>query len=383
MRQKIKVCYLIGTLDVGGAEGQLVQLVTSLNPRRFEPIVCCLSSSGPQAQILEAAGIRVKVIGFHGFRFGSHPREVVVRLVSLLRFIRRERPGIVHGFLFWAYILGTYAAWLARVPVVLASRRSLGNFKEGKTHYLWMERLANRMTDLILANSEAVKQDVIRQERVAPSKIRVIYNGIEPSRYVVSADHALRDSMGIPGGTPIVGVVARLIDYKGHRFLLDACPDIRRRHPAVTFLLIGDGPDRKELEDHTRALGIERSVRFLGSRPDIPELLALLDVAVLPSLEEGFPNAVLEAMAAGRPVVATRVGGVPEAVVHDQTGLLVPPRDPSALADAVNCLLGDPGRRADMGRMGRKRVSELFSLSRLVAEMEGLYEERLNAAGYQ
>jgi glycosyltransferase involved in cell wall biosynthesis len=237
------------------------------------------------------------------------------------------------------------------------------------------------MTDLILANSEAVKQDVVRQERVAPSKVRVIYNGIESSRYAVEADQALRSSLGIPDRT--VGVVARLVDYKGHRFFLEACPEIRRRHPAVTFLLIGDGPDRSELEDYVRTLGLERSVRFLGSRPDIPELLSVLDVVVLPSLEEGFPNAVLEAMAAGRPVVATRVGGVPEAVVHEKTGLLVPPRDPSALADAVNCLLGDAGRRADMGRMGQKRVSEFFSLSRLVGEMEDLYEESLNAAGYE
>ncbi|OGB95522.1 MAG: hypothetical protein A2Z31_05025 [candidate division NC10 bacterium RBG_16_65_8] len=383
MASKVKLLYVIGTLDIGGAEGQLVQLVSRLNPERFQPVVCCLSSSGPLAPMLCDAGIPVEVVGFHGFRFLRHPWDVLSPLIRLIRCVRREKPLIVHGFLFWAYILGTYAAKLARVPVIIASRRSLGNFKEGKVRHLFIERIANRMTDVIVANSEAVKQDAIRQERVAPSKVRVIYNGIEPSRYAVPPDQALRDSLGIPGGTPIVGVVARLIDYKGHRFFLEACPEIRRRHPAVNFLLIGDGPDRRELEDYARALGLERSVRFLGSRPDIPELLSLLDVAVLPSLEEGFPNAILEAMAAGRPVVATRVGGGPEAVVHTQTGLLVPARDPSALADAVNCLLGDASRRADMGRMGQKRVSELFCLSRLVKEMEALYEERLNAAGYK
>jgi glycosyltransferase involved in cell wall biosynthesis len=133
----------------------------------------------------------------------------------------------------------------------------------------------------------------------------------------------------------------------------------------------------------TRTLGLQRQARFLGTRSDVPELLALTDVAVLPSLEEGFPNAILEAMAAAKPVVATQVGGIPEAVVHGETGLLVPPRDPSALAGAIGRLLDDPGLRTAMGLAGKQRIAERFTFARMVTEMEALYEERLNAAGYK
>ena len=159
MKPKIRMFYLIGTLDVGGSEGQLVQLVSHLDPRRFEPVVCCLSSGGPYAEALAAAGIQVEVIGFRGFRIFRHPHKVAAQMFRLVRAMRRAQPDVVHGFLFWAYILGAFAAWMARVPVVLSSRRSLGHFKANKPHYLALERLANRMTDLVIANSEAVRQD--------------------------------------------------------------------------------------------------------------------------------------------------------------------------------------------------------------------------------
>ena len=383
-RNRSKILYVIGTLDVGGTEGQLVQLVTHLNPKRFEPVVCCLSSSGPFARLLHEAGIPVEVIGFRGFHPFRYPHVwgVVSRLVRLIRFVRGERPLIVHSFLFWAYILGTYAAKLARVPVIIASRRGLGHFKEGKVHHLFLERIANRLTNVILANSEAVKADVVRQERVAPSMVRVIYNGIDPSLHENRTTSESRAALGIPDGGLVISVVARLFDYKGHEFFLRACCEISRRWPATTFLLIGDGPLRGRLEELARTFGLEQNVRFLGTRSDVPELLALTDVVVLPSLEEGFPNAVLEAMAAGKPVVATRVGGIPEAIVDEKTGLLVPAGDAASLAAAIGRLMEDPGRRTFMGAAGRQRVHERFGLSKMVAEMEALYEERLNVAGY-
>ncbi len=378
---RTKVLYVIGTLDVGGTEGQLVQLVTHLDPLRFQPVVCSLSSGGPYLDTLTAAGVPVKVIGFRGFQRGlrrlvSLPK-VALQLSRLVRFLRQERPLIVHGFLFWAYILGTYAAKLAGVPIVLASRRGLGHFKVNRPHYLFLERMATRLTDLIVANAEAVRQDVIRQERMAPSKVKVVHNGIDAFRYALAADPALRSSLGLAEGARVVGVVANLIPYKGHRDFLRACQAIRQREAGVTFLLIGDGPCRGELEDLARELGLEKAVRFLGSRRDVPQLLALMDIVVLPSLEEGFPNAILEAMAAGKPVVATRVGGVPEAVVHDETGLLVPPHDPQALADAILLLLADPSRAEAMGRTGRDRAAKLFGLDRMIRETEALYEELL------
>jgi glycosyltransferase involved in cell wall biosynthesis len=204
---------------------------------------------------------------------------------------------------------------------------------------------------------------------------------VDPSRYAVPAEPGLRASLGIPAEAKTIGVVARLIAYKGHRFFLQACQEIKRRHPRATFLLIGDGPEAGSLAALSRQLGLQEAVRFLGTRSDIPQLLSLLDVVALPSLEEGFPNVVLEAMAAGKPVVATRVGGTPEAVIHRETGLLVPPKDPRALADAILEVLDDPQRANAMGQAGCERVRKAFDLSRMVQEIEALYEELIAAHG--
>ncbi|MFN3476458.1 MAG: glycosyltransferase [Candidatus Methylomirabilales bacterium] len=374
----IKLAYVIPNLDLGGTERQLVALAKGLDRSRFLPVVFCLTATGPLVADLEETGVKVRCFGLRGLKVWRNPIRVARCLLAFSADLKKEKPEIVHGLLFHAYILAAFVARIARVPIVIASRRSLGYFKVGKPHYLLAERLANRMTDLIVANSEAVKEDVIRQEKVEPAKVRVVYNGIDPSLYDVPADPALRAELKIPEEAKIVGVVANLIHYKGHRSFLKACQTIKRKHGAVKFLLIGDGPLRGQLEELARELGLEQDVRFLGSRHDIPELLALMDVAVLPSLEEGFPNAVLEAMAAGKPVVATRVGGVPEAVIHGETGLLVPPKDPQALADAILALLDDPPRAEEMGKAGRERVKKEFGLDRMVWEMEGLYEELLS-----
>jgi len=375
MSQSTKIIYIIGTLDVGGAEGQLVQLATHLDPQRVEPVVCCLTSSGPHHRTLDAAGIPVEIVGFKGLRVFRHPLQVATELSGLVRFIQREQPTIVHAFLFWAYVIGAFAAKAAGVPIVIASRRSLGHFKEGVVHHLLLERLANRMTDVILANSEAVKADVIRQERVESARIRVIYNGVDPSRYAVPAEPGLKVSLGIPAGAKTIGVVARLIDYKGHRFFLQACPEIKRRYPLATFLLIGEGPEAGSLAALSRHLGLQETVRFLGTRSDIPQLLSLLDVVALPSLEEGFPNVVLEAMAAGKPVLATGVGGIPEVVIHEETGLLVPPGNPQALAEGILRLLTHPDEAKTLADQARAALrSRGITLSQSLATLADLYE---------
>lgn len=375
MNPWIKIAYVIPTLDLGGAERQLVALARGLDRSRFLPVIFCLTATGPLVADLEEAGVETRCFALRGLKVWRNPVRVAQCLLAFFNDLKKEKPEIVHGLLFHAYVLGTYAAKLTGVPIVIASRRSLGHFKGGKPHYLLAERLANRMTDLIVANSEAVKEDVVRQERVEPAKVRVIYNGIDPYLYDIPADPALRASLGVPEEARIVGVVANLIHYKGHRFFLQACQEVKRKYPAVCFLLIGDGPLRGALEGLARKLGLDKDVLFLGSRQDIPQLLALMDVAVLPSLEEGFPNAILEAMAARKPVVATRVGGVPEVVIHGETGLLVPPKDPPALAEAIIELLGDPKRAEEMGKAGRDRVKKEFGLDRMIREMEGLYEE--------
>jgi glycosyltransferase involved in cell wall biosynthesis len=384
MKQKIKVLYVIGTLEVGGSEMQLVQLVTRLDPRRFEVALCALSSGGPYLEMLTGAGIPVKIIGYEGLRIFRYPHRVIAQLVRLVTFMRHMRPDIVHGFLFWAYVIGTLAARAARVPIVIASRRSLGHFKANQPHYLAVERIANRMTDLVIANSEAVKQDAMRQEKLPAQKVIVIYNGIDTGGFARSPDHDLRRSLGLEGCAPLVGVVANFIRYKGHDVFLDGWASVVKKCPTGMALFLGEGPERSDVESRVKAMGLGARVRFLGVREDVPALLAIMDLVVHPSWQEGFSNAILEAMAAGKPVVATAVGGSPEAVVHGQTGLLVPTGDSQALAEAMVWIVEHPAEAARFGEAARRRVAEHFDVARMVRQYEGVYTslvDKLVAAG--
>ena len=232
-----------------------------MNRDRFEPTVVCLSTAGPYKEPLEAAGIKVDVAGFRGFRVTTHPRQVAVELVRLFRLIRRTRPDIVHGFLFWAYILGAYVAWLARVPVFISSRRGLGHFK-ARRDYRAMEWVANLGTRMIVANSEAVRQNSIQQERLEADRTRVIYNGLDLDRFDSAQTASLRESFHVPKGAPVVAVVSNFNHYKGHATFITAWAKVVRRHPDAVALLVGDGPTRDAYEAETASMGLTRSVAF-------------------------------------------------------------------------------------------------------------------------
>jgi len=378
LTRRLHIFYLIGTLDIGGAEGQLVQLLKGLDRDRFSATVCCLTSAaGPYADDIRQLGIDVYSIGFQGLRIFRYPHRVAGQLFRLARLIRRERPDIVHGYLFWAYVLGTFAARAARVPRVVSSRRSLGNFKAGKLHYLLLERLSNAMTSLVIANSRAVRADAMRQEKLPPRKVIVIYNPVDSSQFRATAPAALVEDLQLQDAEPVVTVVANFIDYKGHGFFFDAWRRVAATVPSAVAILVGDGPERAKWEGRIMADALGSSVRFVGSRRDIPAILALTDIVVHPSLEEGFSNAILEAMAAGRPVVATAVGGNTEAIQDGRTGILVPARDSEALAAAILILAREPGRAREMGSAGRERVARHFSVEQMVRSYESVYERLL------
>jgi glycosyltransferase involved in cell wall biosynthesis len=372
---------VIGTLDRGGAEGQLVALATGLDASRFDVRVCCLTAGGPLETPLRAAGLPVDVIGWQGFsRFEGlgmvwGPFGLARVVLQLRACFRRHRPHVVQGQLFWAYVIGAFAAALARVPVFVGCRRSLPLFKAANERYLWLERVASRLTTVVVANSEEVRAAAIRAEGLAPDLVVTIHNGVAThdgaSR---EAAVAVRRALGLRDDDEAVICVANLIDYKGHRDLLTAWAQVRRARPSARLLLVGDGPERPAVEALGASLG---HVHVLGSRADVPALLQASTLLVQASHQEGLPNAVLEAMAAGLPVVATAVGGTTELVVDGHTGRLVPPRDPDALAGALIALLADPGARARMGRAAVARASARFSLATMVSRYERLYDRLL------
>ena len=371
--EPVRVFFIIGTLNIGGAETQLVELVTRLDRDRFQPAVCCLGTAGPLAERLQRAGVPVQVLKLRRYRNGKGYVQTTFHLFNsvwhLYRALRTARPQIVHGVLFWAYVLGTYAARAARVPVVVASRRSLGLFKAHKPVYLFLERLADRWTDLFIANSDAVRRDTIDREGIDPSKILVVHNGIDLSRFKGPEMGPACDL----GRRPRVIVISNLIHYKGHEYFLHAWPAVLAQFPTATALLVGEGPMRSQLESMVRDLGIDRSVKMLGTRNDVPALLSLSDLCVHPSLQEGYSNAILEAMAAGRPVVATRVGGNVEAVVDGQTGVLVPAASADALAAGMLRVLTNPAFAAKLGAQAAATIARSFEIGAVVAAYEDIY----------
>jgi glycosyltransferase involved in cell wall biosynthesis len=255
---------------------------------------------------------------------------------------------VLHAFLFYSYVLGAPAARLARVPMLVAGRRSLGDFKQGRPLWQLMERVATRATDLLIANAEAVAEDTRQREKVPYDKIAVVYNGLPESAFEPVPPVTL------DARSPVVLCVANFWRYKGHRFLIEAAARLRDNGIPCTLVLVGQQPptepsERTALGDLAERLGVD--ARFLGPRTDVERLLARADVFALPSLTEGMSNSIMEAMAAGRPVVATDVGGTRELL--DGCGVLVPPADSDALAAGLAKVLTDPELAARLGRDAR------------------------------
>jgi glycosyltransferase involved in cell wall biosynthesis len=364
----IRVLLAINTLARGGAERQLVELATGLDRERFTVAVVCVVAGGPLADDLTSAGIPVAI-------FDSRKPLELLRLIA---HVRSQAPDVVHSFLFGSNIVAPLAARVGRAAVVITSRRSLGFFKDGRPHYDLLQRVANRFTDVVIANSEAVREDTLKREHLGVARVRVIYNGVELDRSPPDRDQARAALLGKGDhGGALVVVVANLIPYKGLAYFVDAWREVVRTLPGAHAVVVGEGPARAELE--ARAADLGGSIRFIGSRSDVPRLLPAADLVVQSSLYEGFPNAVLEAMAAGRPVVATGVGGTIEAVEQERTGLLVPPRDSAALAAAIEQILTHPDRARSYGLAGRKRAEDEFSVTRMVDGYADLYMSMLSS----
>jgi len=296
--------------------------------------------------------------------------------VTLWLLLWRNPPQVLHFFLPAAYIVGGAVAMFSPVRCKIMSRRSLNHYQLNHPFFAKVERFLHPRMSLILANSEAVRHDLV-QEGVDIDKIRLIYNGVDVSNYREVPDRGtLRQMENIPATALVMTMVANLIPYKGHLDLLEALAKISHRLPENWILLCAGRDDGigAELENFALRQGISENVRFLGSRSDVAKLLALSDIGLLTSHEEGFSNSVLEGMASGLPMVVTDVGGNAEAVEDGVTGFVVPARSPVALGDAILQLL-DASKRAQLGALGKKRATNLFSLEACVSHYEAIYRE--------
>jgi len=372
-----KITYLLPNLESGGTERQVLTLGRRLDRSRFSPTLVTTAGGGSlyrdYSDVMQAT---VHGDPERGKRFRSSLPEHLGTIFFLMKTFRRIRPDILHCFLPAANVLGPIAAKIAGVTRVIVSKRGMANYKAHFTLLPRVEPLGNRLADRILVNSDAVRRDVERTERNWGGKFRKIYNGVAPiAAWTEKERQAFRAREGIPVGARVVLCVSNFYPYKGHGDLVEAAGRVAPQLPDVVSLLVGrDAGTLEECRRLARERVPEHAIRFLGGRADVPDLIRASDLFVHPSREEGFSNAILEAMAGGKPVVACDVGGNPEAVRDGETGILVPLRRPEELADAMVRLLRDPELRNNMGEKGRERATEHFSLERMVREMEGLYE---------
>jgi glycosyltransferase involved in cell wall biosynthesis len=303
------------------------------------------------------------------------PTEARTGLFTFIRALRKVRPAVFHAHLTTPLgcKYGLLAARLANVPGIVGTVHLVPGVGSGFRYGL-SQRLISACLQRYIAVSQAIADRLLTGLRVPPRKLRVIQNGIPLARLGTPTRSAERASTQ---RRPVVLVVARLEEQKGHAYLLEAAQHI----PEVDLAFAGEGSKRSELEAQADALGLADRVRFLGFRSDVPDLLAECDIFVLPSLCEGMPLAVLEAMAARKPVVATAISGIDETVVHGVTGVLVPPGDPAALANAIWSLLADPEASMRLGMAGRARVEREFQAETMVARVESVYQELLGPHG--
>lgn len=366
-----RVLALTVGFTVGGAEQLVLLTAPRLQAMGFEVTVACLKGWDLLGDELETRGVRAVALGARG----AADLRAAGRLLALLR---RERIQILHSHLFHANLAARLIGRIAGVPVILSGHHDT-DFWMGPHHRL-AERATAPLSDMILACSEAVRRHARRAYGLAPGKVRTLLNAIDPSDAGVdaAARDRVRHELGAGPADLLVGTVGRLDEpKKGLPVFLAAARILARDLPRIRFAVVGDGPSRAAIEARATREGISHRTVFAGTRRDIPVVMASLDLLVQPSRWEGFGVTLLEAMAASRPVVASRVGGIPEVVRDGVTGLLVPPDDPAALAAACAALLRDRERAARIGRAGKERVAAEFGIDRLAGETAALYRSLL------
>jgi glycosyltransferase involved in cell wall biosynthesis len=364
-----RILHIIPTLDRGGAEKQLTLLASRLPRDEFEVHVCALTRGGPLAADLHAAGIPISIIGK---RWKFDPRAYW----RLERHVRELRPDLVQTWLFAANAYGRAAALRCRVPVILGGERCVDPWKSG--YQLAIDRLLAARSTAVVVNSSGVRD--FYQRRGIPAKaFRTIPNGVDLARAPDLSRAALLSSLGLPDEARLIAGVCRLWPQKRIKDLIWATDLLRVLRDDVYLLLIGDGPQRDVLMNYARKCRIADRVCFLGLRDDVPQILPHCDLLWLASGYEGMPNAVLEGMAAGIPVVATDIPGTRDLVVPGETGYLVPVGERAQLARYASKLLEDPALAKQMGSAGRDRVARDFSVDSMVTRYAELYRELLTS----
>jgi sugar transferase (PEP-CTERM/EpsH1 system associated) len=358
VKDKPHVLFITLSLDIGGLEVLLLELLKKLDRSAFDFSVCVMEKEGRLIPEVEAIGIPVYTVEKkEGLDF-SLP-------FKLRHLIQEKKIDIVHTHNSTPWLYAGAALKMTRGRHLVHTKHS--NLSMSQHRLLSAERFLAKMTDCIIADAGVVAEFMKEKQAIPAEKIKLVYNGIDTQRFI-------KPMAGEPDRSiPTIGIVARLVSVKDHRTLMNAFKLVGKRLPDARLLIIGDGPLKEELLTYARQEGLNGKVEFTGARRDIPQLLRQMDVFVLSSLDEGMSITLLEAMASGLPVVATKVGGNPEIIIDGHTGFLVPAKAPEEMADKITLLLTDKKLAAAFGENGRKRVADYFSIETMARDYESVY----------
>jgi glycosyltransferase involved in cell wall biosynthesis len=371
--RKIKVLHLITSLEVGGAQHGLLLGLPRFDPDRYEHVICSVMGRMQMAAQFRKAGIEVHTLGLHR----KTDLSVVLRLRALLK---QLRPDVLHAYLLHSNVLGRIVGRLVGIPVIIGSERTIG--QAGRLGRL-VTRLTNPLTDAVEVNSETGARAIEHNLGVPPDKIEIVNSGVDLDAFGGSLKRTeIRAELGLAHDQHLVLYVGRLRPVKGVEYGIRAFASAVNSHPKMHMALAGEGEQLAYLKNLATELGVQEKITFLGVRNDLPGLFSAADSVLMPSLTEGLPRTAIEAMAAGKPVIATRVGGTPEAIIDGETGTLVPPMDVEAMAAALIELVRDTGLGARLGSAGRQRAEQNYSVDNYVARLDGLYRQLLGIEGH-
>ncbi len=369
--QKVKICFIIGTLQIGGAEKQLLYLCKNLDNTKFLPKVIVVHKGGPLKEEFLKNNISVIEIGK---KFKIDP----LFLLKLMLVLKREKPEILHTFMFTSNTWGRIAGIFCRIPVIIASERCVDPWK--KWYHKLIDKLLLYFTDKIVVNSFSVKNFYKKIENIPEKKLKVIYNGIDVEKIDKMEISVIekKKELKLAKCKFIVGTGGRFTEQKGFIYLLMAIPEVIKIFSDCYFVFVGDGPLRKNFENIVEKLNIKNNVIFTGYRKDILEILSLCNIIVVPSLFEGMPNIVLESMALKKPVIATDIPEMKELIIDGENGLFVPVKNSKEISEKIIYLLKNPEICKVMGEKGYNYVKEKFSIEKMVKSYEELYFKILN-----
>lgn len=362
--KQLKIVHLVTSLEVGGAQHNMLLGLPNLDPSRYKHILVSIMDRMQMKQQFQQAGIEVHSLGL------SNKTDIAValRLRSLLKSIR---PDILHTYLIHGNVLGRIVGRLAGVPTIIGSELTIG--QAGRIGRI-ATKLTNPLTDAVEVNSETGGKSVAADLGVPESKIEVVLPGLDLDAFGRTDQRSqVRTELGVEDSEHLVLYVGRLRAVKGVEYGIRAFAKAFAQYPRLKLALAGEGDQRSYLESLCEELGIRDRVEFLGPRNDLPNVLSACDSVIMPSLTEGFPRVAIEAMASSKPVIATRVGGTPEAIIHDKSGILVPAKDIEAMADTIVNIANNSEVATRLGKAARERTEQHYSASKYVTRLDEMY----------